>query len=70
MRIVDKISRFPAKYIQSVTAIDLETMVLAVAHPHPWLPIFFTQLADPVTPEPTTKHTESQIGMAKLFYSS
>ncbi len=34
-------------------------MVLAVAHPHPRLPIFSTQLADVVTPEPS--HQEYQM---------
>ena len=34
MRIADGISRLLAKYSQSATAIDLEGMVLAVAHLH------------------------------------
>ena len=53
MRIADGMSRLPAKYSQSATAIDLERMVLAVAHPHLRLPIFATQLADVLTPEPS-----------------
>ncbi len=50
MRIADGVSCLPAKYSQSATAIDLEKMVLAIAHPHPWLLIFSTHLADAVTP--------------------
>ncbi len=53
MRIADRMSHLPAKYSQSATAIDLERMILAVAHLHPRLPIFSTQLADVVTPEPS-----------------
>ncbi len=53
MRIADGISCFPTKYSQSATAIDLEEMVLAVSHFHPWLPIFFIQLADAIIPEPS-----------------
>ena len=50
MCIADKMSCHPAKYSQSATDIDLGR-ILAVAHPHPWFPIFSTQLADAVTPE-------------------
>ena len=53
MRIADGMSRLPAKYSQSATAIDLERMVLAVAHTHPRLPILSTQLANALTPEPS-----------------
>ena len=53
MRIADGMSCLLAKYSQSATAIDLERMVLAVAHPHPWLPIFSTQLADAVILKPS-----------------
>ena len=58
MRIADGMSRLPAKYSQSATAIDLERMVLAVAHLHPRLTIFSTHLADALTPEPS--HQEYQ----------
>ncbi len=51
MRIADDISCLPTKYSQYATTIDLERMILAVAHPHPWLPVFSTQLADASTPE-------------------
>ena len=53
MRIADRMSHFLAKYSQSAIAIDLERMVLAVAHLHSRLPIFSIQLADVVTPEPS-----------------
>ena len=53
MRIADGISRLLAKYSQSATAINLERMILAVAHPHTRLPIFSIQLADVITLEPS-----------------
>ncbi len=53
MRIADGISCLPAKYSESATAIDLERMVLALVYPHPRLPIFFIQLADAVSLEPS-----------------
>ena len=42
MRIADSMSRLPAKYSQSATAVDLERMVLTVAHPHLRLPTLAT----------------------------
>ena len=42
MRIADGISCLPTKYSQSATGIDLERIVLAVAHLHSRLPIFVT----------------------------
>ena len=53
MQIADGISRIPTKYSQSATTIDLERMVLTVAHLHLWLFILVTQLADVPTPEPS-----------------
>ncbi len=53
MRITDGMTRLLAKYSQSATTIDLERMVLAISHSHSRLPIFFTQLADVVTSEPS-----------------
>ena len=53
MRIADEMSRLPGKYSQFATAIDLERMILAIAHFQHRLPIFSTQLADAITPEPS-----------------
>ena len=53
MRIADGMSCLSAKYSQSAIAIDLERMILAVAHLHPRLPIFSTHLADALTPKPS-----------------
>lgn len=52
MEIVDSMSCIPAKYSQSATTIDLERMILAIAHSHSRLSIFSTQLANAVTPKP------------------
>ena len=71
MRIADGISRFPAKYSsQSATAIDLEKMLLAVAYPHLWLPIFATQLADVLTPEPSHQAYQKSNWYGKIIYFS
>ena len=42
MRIADDMSCLPTKYSQYATTIDLERMILAVAHPHLRLPVFST----------------------------
>ena len=51
MRIADGMSRLPAKYSQSATAIDLERMVLTVALFYPRPSILSTRLADFPAPE-------------------
>ncbi len=53
MQIAEGMSCLPAKHSQSATAIDLERMVPTIAHFHPRLSIFSTQLADAVTLEPS-----------------
>lgn len=51
MQIADGMSRFPAKYSQSATAVDLEKMVLTVAPLYSRLPVLSTQSADLPVPE-------------------
>lgn len=53
MQIADGISRLPAKYSQSATAIDLEKMVLTIALLYFRLPVLSTHAVNIPVPEPS-----------------